>query len=177
LLRPDGWIATDVTPLINLDNYPDTNQLYKVLFSAPNLVAVDAMRLAQKAGSIKTQNMVVLGAAAAALPLPAALLEDKLHELFAPKGERIVKANVNAFRKGQAAHGFATALTQRGIASDVVARVTSRLNFHPHAVPNDQINAWAAWLARDEGPADAMALFGNEKGVAVEWVMDLVEKT
>jgi hypothetical protein len=37
------------------------------------------------------------------LPLPAALLEDKLHELFAPKGERIVKANVNAFRKGQAA--------------------------------------------------------------------------
>ena len=171
LLSPDGWIATDVTPLINLDNYPDTNQLYKVLFSAPHLVAVDAMRLAQKAGSIKTQNMVVLGAAAAALPLPAALLEDKLHELFAPKGERIVKANVNAFRKGQAAYGFSTALTQRGISSDLVARVTSRINFHPHAVPNDQVNAWAAWLARDEGPADAMVLFGNDKGVAVEWVM------
>ena len=84
------------------------------------------MRLAKQAGSIKTQNMVVLGAAAAALPLPAALLEDKLHELFAPKGERIVKANVHAFRKGQAAQGFAAALTQRGISSAVVANARAR---------------------------------------------------
>jgi hypothetical protein len=177
LLRPDGWIVTDVTPLVNMDNYPDTNQLYKVLFSAPHLVAVDATRLAKRQATIKAQNMVALGAAAPlchCLPrcwkqaARAVRSQGRAHRQGQP---------VNAFRKGQAAHGFATALTQRGIASDVVARVTSRLNFHPHAVPNDQINAWAAWLARDEGPADAMALFGNEKGVAVEWVMDLVEKT
>ena len=172
LLRPDGHIATDVTPLVNLDNYPDTAALYKVLFAAPHLVAVDAMRLAKQAGSIKTQNMVVLGAAAAALPLPAALLEDKLHELFAPKGERIVKANVHAFRKGQAAQGFAAALMQRGISSAMVAMLTSRLNFHPHPVPNDQVNAWAAWLARDEGPAAVAALFSNEEGVAVESALE-----
>ncbi len=45
LLRPDGWIVTDVTPLVNVANYPAPDTLFEVLFAAPRLVAVDATRL------------------------------------------------------------------------------------------------------------------------------------
>ena len=106
LLRPDGCIVTDITPMENVAIYPKHDALYQVLFSAPRLVAINGTRLAQKAGSIKVQNVVVLGAAASWLPLPSELLEEQLRILFAPKGERIVKANINAFRIGDAASRF-----------------------------------------------------------------------
>ena len=102
LLRPDGCIVSDITPMENVAVYPKHDALYQVLFSAPRLVAINGTRLAKKAGSIKVQNVVVLGAAASFLPLPPELLEAQLALLFAPKGERIVKANINAFRIGDA---------------------------------------------------------------------------
>jgi indolepyruvate ferredoxin oxidoreductase beta subunit len=69
LLKPDGWIVSDITPMLNVSNYPPMDEVYRVLFSAPRLVALDATRLAQKAGTIKAQNVVALGAAAMHLPL------------------------------------------------------------------------------------------------------------
>ena len=35
LLCPEGWIVTDVTPLVNVGNYPATDALFDVLFAAP----------------------------------------------------------------------------------------------------------------------------------------------
>ena len=70
LLRPDGAVVTDITPMVNIDNYPDLGALHAVLFKLPNLVAVDATRLAQAAGTVKAQNTVVLGAATPLLTLP-----------------------------------------------------------------------------------------------------------
>src|SRR5271165_2608119 len=115
LLRPDGWIVTDVTPLRNITDYPDLTQLYQALFRLPRLVAVDASRLAAQAGVMKAQNIVVLGAAASHLPLSVPALEKYISALFAPKGERVEKANLKAFRMGMAAAGFAAALSQRGV--------------------------------------------------------------
>jgi indolepyruvate ferredoxin oxidoreductase beta subunit len=170
LLRPDGWIVTDITPMVNVGNYPPLEALYQVLFSAPRLVALDAERLAKKAGSVKVQNTVVLGAAAMHLPLPGELLENQLRRLFARKGERIVKANINAFRMGDAASRFAAALVAAGVPSDVIARVVSRIAFEPHVVPPACIDAWCQRLMRADGAALARKLFDDDEAVAPDAV-------
>lgn len=163
LLRVDGTLVTDVTPMVNIDNYPDLAALYRVLFSAPNLVAVDATRLAQAAGTVKAQNTVVLGAAAPLLPLPQAVLEAQLQALFEPKGDRIVQANLRAFRKGHAACGFVQALRAAGVPSDRIARVSARLAFAPHPVDPDLLAAWADRLLGPHGQATADQVFAAPK--------------
>ncbi len=161
LLRADGWIVTDVTTLENVDAYPPHEALYEVLFSVPRLVVLDATGLAHKAGAIKAQNMVVLGAAASQLPLSSELLETQVRALFASKGERIVKANVNAFRIGMAASEFARALIDAGVPSARVAPVLARLVFEPQPVPEDLIGTWAQRLLAADAALTAARLFAG----------------
>ncbi len=170
LLRPDGWIVTDITPMINVDNYPSMESLYRVLFSAPRLVALDAARLAKNAGSVKVQNTVVLGAAAMHLPLPAELFENQLRRLFSRKGERIVNANINAFRMGDAASRFAAALVTAGVASEVVARVVSRIAFEPHPVSAPGVAAWCQRLLYPDAARLAASLFEVDEALSPEVV-------
>jgi indolepyruvate ferredoxin oxidoreductase beta subunit len=165
LLHPDGWIVTDVTPLKNVALYPDTSRLFEVLFSAPRLIAVDAGALARRAGMVKANNMAMLGAAAALLPVPAHLVEKHLRALFAVKGERIASANVQAFRMGDAAGRFAAALIAGGIPAGRVARVVTRLAFEARPVAE---HVTAQWLRRLSAPdADAVAERLFEAGEAL----------
>jgi indolepyruvate ferredoxin oxidoreductase beta subunit len=170
LLRPDGCIVTDITPMINVAVYPKPDALYQVLFSAPRLVAINGTRLAQKAGSVKVQNVVVLGAAASQLPLPAELLEAQLRTLFAPKGERIVKANINAFRIGDAASRFAAALLAGGVAPAVIARVVSQIAFEPEAVAPSCVAAWCQRLLCADAVELAQRMFEANQAVAPDAV-------
>ena len=171
LLRPDGAVVTDVTPMVNIDNYPDHEALYELLFSLPHLVAVDATRLAHAAGTVKAQNTVVLGAAAQLLPLPVEALEAQLQALFEPKGERIVNANLRAFRKGNAACGFVQALRAAGVPSMRIARVSARLAFSPHAVEASLLEAWADRLLGPHGEATAAQVFAAPRLVPLDAVL------
>ncbi len=170
MLRPDGWIVTDVTPMVNIPDYPPAEKLYPVLFSVPHLVVLDATALAKKAGNLKAQNMVALGAAARRLPFPTASLERWITALFEAKGERIVRANLNAFRKGDAASRFSAALTEAGVPGAVVAQVTSRLQFPPHPLPDERVAAWVERLQAADGATLAQRLFDAGQGVKPEWV-------
>jgi indolepyruvate ferredoxin oxidoreductase beta subunit len=165
LLRPDGWIVSDITPMLNVPDYPAMEDVYQVLYSAPRLVALDATRLAQKAGTIKAQNVAVLGAAAMHLPLPMELIENQIQALFERKGERIVNANIHAFRKGDAASRFTAALLAGGVAGDRVARVVSRIHFPPHPVGAEQTSAWC------------QRLLGADGQKIVSWVQERQELT
>lgn len=159
MLRPDGWIVTDITPLKNVAAYPDTARLFDVLFSLPHVIAVDAGALARKAGAVKAHNMVMLGAATSLLPVPAALIEKCLRALFADKGERIVAANVDAFRMGDAASRFTTALVADGVPRGVAARVVPRLAFEPLPVAEDIIGQWIERLRAPDAGGDAERIF------------------
>jgi indolepyruvate ferredoxin oxidoreductase, beta subunit len=163
LLHTEGTVVTDVTPLVNIDHYPDLETMLAVLFSLPKLVAVDATRLAHAAGTVKAQNTVVLGATAPLLPLPLDALEAQLQALFEPKGERIVQANLRAFRKGVAATGFVQAMHAAGVPSARVARVSSRLAFAPHAVDEALRAAWANRLLGPHGEATALQVWAAPK--------------
>ena len=153
LLKPDGWIVSDITPMLNVTDYPPMPEVTKVLFSAPRLVALDATRLAQKSGTLKAQNMAVLGAAAMHLPLPIELIEAQITALFERKGERIVNANLHAFRKGDAASRFTAALLAAGVAGDTVAQVVSHIHFPPHPVTADLLAACVDRLRHGDAAA------------------------
>lgn len=161
LLSKDGWVFTDVTPLKNIAEYPDMAKLYEVLFSLPHVVAVDATRLAAKAGASKAQNMVVLGAAASHLPFSLESLEKNIKALFEAKGERVVTSNLKAFRMGCAASEFGTALVRRGVKPAVVARVVARLDFDAAPVSEEAVAAWAKRLLAEDGAVVAANVFAS----------------
>jgi indolepyruvate ferredoxin oxidoreductase beta subunit len=170
LLRPDGAVVTDITPMVNIDNYPDLGALHAVLFKLPNLVAVDATRLAQAAGTVKAQNTVVLGAATPLLPLPAEDIEAQLRALFEPKGDRIVQANLRAFRMGCAASGFVQALRAAGVPAARAARVSARLAFAPESVSAELVEAWSRRLLGPDGEDVAAQVFASPGLVVPEAV-------
>jgi indolepyruvate ferredoxin oxidoreductase beta subunit len=126
--------------------------------------------LATKAGAVKAQNMVVLGAAASLLPLPVDLLEKQIHELFASKGERIIKANINAFRMGTAASQFAATLSAGGVPSSVLARVLPRLAFEPQEVAQPTLDAWCKRLLASDAAQLALQLFQSDAVLALDAV-------
>lgn len=168
LLRPEGWIVSDITPMLNVPDYPAMDVVYKVLFSAPRLVALDATRLAQKSGTVKAQNIAVLGAAAMHLPLPSELIEQQIRALFERKGERIVNANLHAFRKGDAAARFTSALLAAGVPGDTVARVVSHIHFPPHPVAAEVTAMWCQRL-QSSGAAEVLqSLLDHEELTRLE---------
>ncbi len=67
-----------------------------------DLVTVDARRIAEEAGSILTQNVVLLGAASVHLPLQAASLEEAIRRCVPGK---TIDLNLKAFRSGQMVTG------------------------------------------------------------------------
>lgn len=161
MLRPDGWIVTDVEPILNVDNYPELDVLYNVLFTVPHLVAVNATHLAHKAGTSKAQNMVMLGAAASRLPIPSALLEKYVAALFEAKGQRIVDANLRAFQSGQAASATHAALVDAGIPPARAARAVAGMEFGPEPPAAHRIDETVAALKQHDGEAHALSLFAH----------------
>jgi len=168
MLRPDGWIVTDVTPLKNIAAYPQTNRLFEVLFSAPRLIVVDAGALARKAGMVKANNVVMLGAAASLLPVPAQLIEEHLRALFAAKGDRIASANIQAFRMGDAAGRFAAALIAGGVPAGRVARVVPRLDFDAQPVAEHVTARWLERLCAPDADALAARMFDGAEALALD---------
>ena len=99
-LAAEGWVVTNTVPVVNIPNYPDEAALQAELKALPQVVTLDADALAREAGSPRSANMALLGAAAPLLGIDAGQLEAGIRAIFARKGEAIVEANLAAFRAG-----------------------------------------------------------------------------
>ena len=99
-LAAEGWVVTNTVPVINIPNYPDEAALQAELKALPQVVTLDADALAREAGSPRSANMALLGAAAPLLGIDAGRLEAGIRDIFARKGEAVVEANLAAFRAG-----------------------------------------------------------------------------
>jgi indolepyruvate ferredoxin oxidoreductase beta subunit len=66
-------------------------------------VVVDADPIARKAGNGRANNVVMLGAASAFLPIPEETVRSCVADFFARKGEKVVDQNLRAFDAGLAA--------------------------------------------------------------------------
>lgn len=102
-LAKEGWIITNTTPLVNIPNYPAMEAVRASLAKLPNVIAIDVDAIAKEAGSPRSANMVLLGAAASVLGmLDPDKLRDGIRSVFMRKGQEIVDANIKAFDAGLA---------------------------------------------------------------------------
>jgi indolepyruvate ferredoxin oxidoreductase beta subunit len=102
-LRPDGMIIASRTPFVNIPDYPEIESVLARIESVPGHLIVDSEKLAKEAGSSRTQNMVMLGAASGHLLVREENLKKFLQVLFARHGENVVASNLKAFALGRAA--------------------------------------------------------------------------
>ena len=98
-LSKDGWLITNSTPFINFKNYPDINNVLKEIESLPNHILLDADKIARDLKSIKSANMVILGAASPFLKIDYSLLQEAIRKLFGKKGDDVINSNLIYFTK------------------------------------------------------------------------------
>jgi indolepyruvate ferredoxin oxidoreductase beta subunit len=100
-LSPAGMIISSRAPYLNIPDYPPLDNLLAEIGKVKKSLIVDSDKLAKEAGSSRTGNMVMLGAASPFLILEEADLKEFLRVLFGRRGESIVNANLKAFDLGR----------------------------------------------------------------------------
>lgn len=100
-LRPGGTIVCNTVPFVNIDNYPEAEKIEKAYADGGfSTVMLDADAMAREAGSPRSSNIVLLGAAAPFLDIDADRLRRALDTCFGAKGEAVLEANRKAFEAG-----------------------------------------------------------------------------
>lgn len=102
-LSPAGALVTATDPVRNISDYPDPAVLLDAIRGLPHAVLIDGETIARNAGSARTANIALVGAASRMLPLKPETLERCIASRFAPKGEAVVAQNLKAFQAGRAA--------------------------------------------------------------------------
>ncbi len=100
-LSKDGWLVTNITPFNNIPDYPGLDDILKQIKLLPNHIAIDADTIAKQAGSSRSSNIVMLGAASPFIDIPFERLEDGIRQLFGKKGEELVNTNLKALKAGR----------------------------------------------------------------------------
>lgn len=100
-LSEHGWIVTNSLPFVNIDNYPEMSAVEEELARCPRVVSFDMETLAKEVASARSSNLVLLGAASPFIDIEPEKIEEAVRALFIPKGEKIVEANIAAFRAGR----------------------------------------------------------------------------
>lgn len=99
-VKEAGWIVTNETPFKNISNYPNEADIEDEIKKHKNHILINIDEIAKEAGSARTANMVLLGAALPFLSLPEEDIEDAISAIFEKKGEEIIKLNIKALRAG-----------------------------------------------------------------------------
>jgi indolepyruvate ferredoxin oxidoreductase, beta subunit len=100
-LSKEGWLITNSTPFVNIPHYPPVEEILDAIKKVRNHMIVDADRIAKDCGSIRSGNMVLLGAASPFISMSVKSFENAIRKLFGRKGEEIVDINLKAFNAGR----------------------------------------------------------------------------
>jgi indolepyruvate ferredoxin oxidoreductase beta subunit len=101
-LSSTGWVVSNSTPFININNYPNPDTIIAEIEKLPRFVLINADKIAEEAGSARALNMVMFGAASPFIKdITVANFEKGIVDLFSRKGDEIVQINLKAFREGR----------------------------------------------------------------------------
>lgn len=100
-LSKEGWIITNVKPFVNIMNYPPIENVIKEVESHQHHISLDADRIARESGSLKSANMVILGAASPFIDIAYEKLEEAIRFVFGRKGDDVVNVNLKAMKAGR----------------------------------------------------------------------------
>lgn len=102
-LKEDGCVVTNSTPLENIPDYPDINDILTEVKKVKNHVIIDVDSIAKEVGSPRVSNIVMLGASLPFLGMPSSVIEDGIRYIFGRKGDEVVALNLKALAAGEAA--------------------------------------------------------------------------
>lgn len=100
-LSKSGCVITSSVPFINIPDYPDLQDILNEIRKTPRHIIIDADKVAKEAGSVKSGNMVMLGAASLFIKMPYESLEKAISTLFGRKGADVVDVNIKALKAGR----------------------------------------------------------------------------
>lgn len=100
-LSKSGWVVTNAVPFVNIPNYPEPSLIINEINKLSKHVLLNADELAEKAGTSRALNMVILGAASPFIDIPKEYFKAGIVDLFIKKGEQVVQVNLNAFNLGR----------------------------------------------------------------------------
>jgi len=100
-LSTNGWIVTNSVPFVNIPDYPEQESVKEEIKKIRNSIVFDADTIAKDLGSVKSSNMVILGAASSFISLPFESIENAVRKLFARKGQEIIELNLKALYEGR----------------------------------------------------------------------------
>lgn len=100
-LSETGYLVTNVTPFVNIPNYPEIDQVMGEIRKFPRYIAIDADAIAKEVGSSRASNMVMLGAASPFIDIEFSKIENGIRTIFARKGQEVVDLNLDALRRGR----------------------------------------------------------------------------
>lgn len=108
-LSENGLLVTNSNPFINIPDYPPVDEILKEIKKLKNHIIIDADKIAKEAGSSRSGNIVILGAASYKIDMSFESLENAVRKLFSRKGEQIVETNLKALKAGREfSKGFRT---------------------------------------------------------------------
>jgi len=99
-LTPAGMIVVNSVPFKNIESYPEEKALRAEIEALSHHMLLDAVALAKDAGSIRCANMVVLGAGAPFLGIPAEALREAITYVFHGKASEVIETNIKGFNLG-----------------------------------------------------------------------------
>ena len=100
-LSDKGWIVTNSNPFINIKDYPPVEEVLAEIRKTKNHIIIDADKIAREIGSVKSGNMVILGAASPFIEISYEKLENAILSLFNKKGDEVVELNLKALKAGR----------------------------------------------------------------------------
>ena len=100
-LSDTGWLVTNSNPFINIKDYPPVEEILSEIRKIENHIIINADTIAKESGSLKSGNMVILGAASPFIEIPYLSLENAIRQLFGRKGEEVVNLNLKALKAGR----------------------------------------------------------------------------
>jgi indolepyruvate ferredoxin oxidoreductase beta subunit len=100
-LSKQGWLVTSSVPFINIPDYPPVDDVLAEIKKIKHHIIIDADSIAREVGSVRSGNIVVLGAASPFIDMPFISLEKAIRKLFERKGEDIVNVNLKALKAGR----------------------------------------------------------------------------
>ena len=105
-INKESFVIVNSSPIIpftvslGISEYPDLSSVFKELrVKISNLLVIDAQKIAKEAGSIISENMVLLGAAVATpnFPIEKDLIIQSMKENLPPQS---IETNLKAFEMG-----------------------------------------------------------------------------
>lgn len=101
MLSKDGWLITNSVPFNNIAHYPDVEKILTEVKKFKNQVLIDADGIAKELGSVKSANIVILGAASPYLDIPFEVLNIAINKIFKNKGQEVIDLNIKALEMGR----------------------------------------------------------------------------